>query len=65
MSFKVHKRGDTLFVALPPGATVAILQGCQCAFCKANPDKTPSWDTLAIDPESERAWTVHFPELDQ
>jgi hypothetical protein len=53
----------TFFARLPENAKRAIDGGCQCAFCKAHPDKTPAWDTLAVDPDSCTAWTVHYPEM--
>lgn len=57
---------NTVFMALPPETRSPIEGGCQCPYCKANPSKTPSWDTLAINAKgSDRSWTVHFPELDK
>ena len=56
--------GGTLFVALPVELQRTIEGGCQCPHCKAHPDKTPMWDTLAIDASARRhTWTVHYPEL--
>jgi hypothetical protein len=56
--------GGKLFVALPVELQRTIEGGCSCAYCKAHPDKTPMWDTLAIDARAQRhTWTVHYPEL--
>jgi hypothetical protein len=56
--------GKTLFVALPPELQRPIEGGCQCRFCKADLNKPPMWDTLAIAANAEgRTWTVHYPEL--
>jgi len=48
---------------------------CQCDYCKAHPEETPAWDTLAVkippdsnptmagQPASEyHTWTVHMPD---
>lgn len=61
----VKTRDGTLFVALPPAAQTAIGYGCECPYCKAHPDKTPMWDTLAVAPHHNRTWTVHYPEFSQ
>jgi hypothetical protein len=59
-----HLVGGTVFVALPAALHREIAGGCQCGFCKEHPDKTPMWDTLAIDAAAERhTWVVHYPEL--
>ena len=60
---KVTTRNGTSFVALPVEAQNPIAGGCSCQFCKANPDKQPMWDTLAIGADAPRAWTVHYPDL--
>lgn len=60
---KVTERNGTLFIALPTEAQTAIAGGCQCAFCRAHPTKTPMWDTLAVGHDAPRAWVVHYPEL--
>ena len=59
---KVTRRGPTTFIALPVEAQLPIIHGCQCSYCKANPDKQPMWDTLAVS-DAPYAWTVHYPEL--
>lgn len=53
----------TYFVRLPRHLRMEINGGCSCPYCKARPDETPKWDTLAIDPSSDSSWTVHYPEL--
>jgi hypothetical protein len=60
---KVTHRNETSFVALPVEAQSPIAGGCHCSYCKANPDKRPMWDTLAIGADTPRAWTVHYPDL--
>lgn len=57
--------GESIFIPLPPLARRPIAGGCQCAFCKAHPDQTPQWDTLAVSPGTKYAWTVHYPEIAQ
>ena len=57
----VYRNGKTNFVSLPPPAQRPIDGGCHCSFCKANPDRTPMWDTLAFT-NSEDAFTVHMPD---
>lgn len=37
--------------------------GCVCTYCKAHPERTPTWDTLAIPKGVPgTAWTVHMPD---
>ena len=37
--------------------------GCDCAYCKAHPERIPSWDTLAVcDTRADHSWTVHYPD---
>lgn len=60
---KVVKVKGTMFVALPVNYRSPIKGGCSCNYCKANPDKTPMWDTLAVNPDADYSWTVHFPEI--
>jgi len=62
-SIRITKRDNTLFIPLPKEAQEPINCGCDCNYCKANRDKTPMWDTLAVSPDSEWTWTVHYPEL--
>jgi hypothetical protein len=50
----------TTFVSLPVPLQRPITGGCQCAFCKAHPNRPPMWDTLATD--GVDSWTVHYPE---
>jgi hypothetical protein len=59
---KTHRIGKTMFIPLPVKVQQPI-DGCDCKFCKAHPDRKPMWDTLAISPDSERTWTVHYPEI--
>ena len=60
----VTKRGNTLFVALPPFLQRPIDGGCSCDWCKAHPHAIPAWDTLAVDDRGQsRAWTIHFPDM--
>lgn len=57
---------DTIFVPLPAEVRKAIQGGCECSYCKAHPNETPTWDTLAIDVKCHYpTWTVHFPDLYQ
>ena len=65
---RVTKRKDkdgtiTLFIPLPTHLQRTIEGGCDCSFCKANPDKPAKWDTMAISPDGEWTWTVHYPDL--
>ena len=63
------RREGVMFIRLPDALQVPI-DRCGCPFCKAHPDKTPMWDTLAVhvdaDPRSTRSqdytWTVHMPD---
>lgn len=57
---KKHKDG-TMFVPLPLEVQRPVTGGCQCSYCKDHPDKTPMWDTLALHPEQDVTWTVHYP----
>jgi hypothetical protein len=57
-----YRRGSTQFVALPVIAQRPIEGGCDCRYCKAHPNRTPKWDTLAFVSSTD-AWTVHFPDL--
>ncbi len=63
---------STIFVPLPPALHRPIEGGCACEVCKARPDRTPMWDTLAIAAKPTKntvqfhrdfTWTVHYPEL--
>lgn len=60
------RNGGTLFVRLPDELQTPC-NGCSCAWCKAHPDKTPMWDTLAIaiskpSKGTDTTWTVHMPD---
>jgi hypothetical protein len=55
--------GETIFIPLPAAISRPIPGGCQCFYCKAHPDQTPTWDTLAVSPGTQYAWTVHYPEI--
>jgi hypothetical protein len=64
----VARRGNTIFIRLPDALQRPIDGGCHCGYCKANPDKTPKWDALAVAADKEHVdqpnttWTVHMPE---
>lgn len=66
--FRIHTDADsrtgvpTAFVPLPYNVRRVIELGCQCPYCKANPERTPKWDTLAISIDGE-TWIVHYPEI--
>jgi hypothetical protein len=63
---RVHRTGGTIFVPLPKESQSVIEGGCTCNYCKAHPELTPMWDTLAIATKargSDHTWTVHYPEL--
>ena len=67
---RVTRKGNTIFIPLPPGMQIPIQFGCKCSFCKAHPDKVPMWDTLAIYEKApsnpwDTATTVHYPELQE
>jgi hypothetical protein len=49
------------YIRLPVQLQRPIDGGCHCPSCKANPTRTPTWDTLAIPPKGT-AWTVHMPD---
>lgn len=58
--------GSTLFVPIPR-ELAADCGHCDCDYCKAHPDVTPKWDTLALaanpkDRNGEHTWTVHLPD---
>lgn len=55
----------TIFIAAPIEARKDIVGGCQCKFCVAHPDKTPQWDTIAVDVKNPKggACLVHYPEF--
>ncbi len=59
---RVSKYGTTLFVKLPM-ALRRPCDGCFCEYCRNHPELEPMWDTLAMSPDSNHAWTVHYPEL--
>lgn len=71
----IKRRGNTIFVALPPHAWTPVASGgavgpdCCCKQCKAG--AAPVWDTLVISaepPEGGRldyATTCHYPEFSQ
>lgn len=57
----------TLFVSIPAELAAPIPGGCQCDYCKAHPEETPKWDTLALpakarNKQGEHTWTVHMPD---
>ncbi len=66
---KIHRSGNTIFVALPAEARLPMMPAlCSCAYCKSHPDQKPMWDTLAIGADApegrtDTAFTVHFPEF--
>jgi hypothetical protein len=63
---RASKDGSTLFVVLPPEACEPVEGGCSCDYCKAHPDRTPMWDTLAVasDPRDKPyTWLVHNPRV--
>jgi hypothetical protein len=56
-----------IYMRLPPDLQREITGGCECAYCKAHPDQTPMWDTMAIsanNPNRDRdwTWTLHMPD---
>lgn len=62
----VNDDGDALFVPIPKELAAPVPGGCQCDYCKANPELTPMWDTLALpakakNKQGEHTWTVHMP----
>jgi predicted FMN-binding regulatory protein PaiB len=65
----IERVKNTIFVALPADVGNVIPGGCWCEYCKAHPDKVPTWDTLVIDagrPSNKRRETTtlcHYPEL--
>lgn len=65
-SMVIGRTATTIFIRLP-----LELQrecgGCCCAYCKAHPELTPRWDTLAVAVDkpieaNDYAWTVHMPD---
>lgn len=61
---KATRVKDTIFVVAPVEARKDIIGGCQCSFCVAHADKTPQWDTIAVDVNNPKdACLVHYPEL--
>ena len=65
MSMKAQLVKSTVFIAAPVEARKDIKGGCQCPYCLAHPDKTPQWDTIAVDAQApDWAVFVHMPELE-
>ena len=59
----VHAEDGTIFVPLARADWVEIDGGCSCQFCSEDKHPAPAfWDTLAVSPKSQHAWTVHRPE---
>ena len=67
LSMSVIARGpDAIYLRLP-AALQRDCGGCSCDYCKAHPEHTPTWDTLAIpmhetDKRNDTSWTVHMPD---
>ena len=60
----IYEGNDTLFIPIPRHLARTIDGGCQCEYCKAHPEVTPKWDTLAIPAtpgKNHHTWTVHMP----
>lgn len=62
----IARTASTIFIRLPPDRQREC-GGCSCAYCKAHPELTPRWDTLAValDKPAEGndcTWTVHMPD---
>ncbi len=62
-AIRIHKVKTTIFIPLPKEQHRPINGGCGCVYCKEHPGKIPAWDTLAVNPDCERTWTVHYPEI--
>lgn len=66
-AIRVHRRGDTIFIPLPPELwRPALGDGpCSCNSCKG---KSAYWDTLAVSAvpqERDFTWTPHVPEIQE
>ena len=62
----IGRTASTIFVRLPDDAQRPC-GTCSCSYCKANPERTPMWDTLAIATSKpadgpDTVWTVHMPD---
>jgi hypothetical protein len=69
-----HVKGthtDCTFLPLPRELWRPIEGKCGCAFCRANPNDGPFWDTLVSgkdagpDGSGNHAWLCHAPEYRQ
>jgi hypothetical protein len=67
------RRDGVVFIRLPDELAVPIaadpsnpgVPACRCPYCKAHPELTPKWDTLAVQQQSgkpDHTWTVHMPD---
>lgn len=55
-----------IFLRLPAELCRPISGGCTCAYCKARPELTPTWDTLGVPHDQPglhtTTWTLHMPD---
>ena len=66
---RVFRNGNGIFVPIPRHLALPVDGGCDCSYCKAHPEITPLWDTIAIcamapsNKYHDTVTTVHYPEL--
>lgn len=64
-SMVIGRTDSTIFIRLP-AEQQRECGGCSCSYCKAHPEETPRWDTLAVAVDKpdgpDTCWTVHMPD---
>ena len=63
----IARTKDAAYIRIPRELQQPINGGCECYYCKANPDITPKWDTLLVPTTRPRKGNdyvshVHMPE---
>lgn len=65
----LRRRGNTIFIPLPPALWQQSMVGCCCQYCSSDRGRVnpaACWDTLAmssVKTENDRTYLVHAPEL--
>lgn len=67
LTIEVMRYKDAIFIPLPAALRQPITGGCTCHFCLVNPERKPSWDTMAVEAKKQKGhdttWLVHYPSL--
>lgn len=52
----------TIYLRIPAELATPC-DGCKCEYCRAHPELTPRWDTLAVcDDRTGHSSAVHYPD---